>query len=111
MFLAVFPRPPMGTVTRAAHEAETNHEMELHPPVLVRTRDGMGGFFQGRTRSLALFLGTVPDPRCCWRRCTVITRTAGECRETLSTLHGKTKNIAECLLKRFLKYYNIPTSK
>lgn len=32
-------RPPHGGT--AAHEAETSHEMELHPPVLVRTgRDG-----------------------------------------------------------------------
>lgn len=48
------PSAAHGHGDTAAHEAETNHEMELHPPVLVRTRDGMDGFFQGRTRPLAL---------------------------------------------------------
>lgn len=41
------PSTAHGTVAQRAHEAETNHEMELHPPVLVRTGDGMGGFFPG----------------------------------------------------------------
>lgn len=41
--LAVFPRPRPWHGRTAAHEAETNHEMVLHPPVLGRTGDGRGG--------------------------------------------------------------------
>lgn len=41
--LAVFPWPRPWPGRTAAHEAETNHEMVLHPPVLGRTGDGRGG--------------------------------------------------------------------
>lgn len=118
--LAVFPRPRLWPGRTAAHEAETNHEMVLHPPVLGRTGDGrggMGGFFfswwaRGRGKlgrchqwdGQGAFLGA---------KFPVILREPNAVDgEIVHFPQQHTQNsILHCTVGSFLRYYTIPNSK
>lgn len=92
--LAVFPRPPTGTVAQAAHEAETNHEMELHPAVLVGRDWVSGSFLPWRPRS---FVRSFPCAQTRPKPTERIQETLG----VMSSTHGE----------HWSRYYNIASGK